>query len=247
MVRVLQTRGPILGTAQHITSSESRQEKVSLAEEEDTPGIASKASPSAPLQHFLENSVSPCSTTQGRITKESRILLLSLLILRPSRLWPLLGPTYLMYAPYFILSSSPCSLVFWVLKSWFTILEYTFESWNSLEALARTSPTAPNSQCLFNEIRSIGTQAFHSVFFNKSRPQTQRNTTHYAKRRCSVAFFYILIARAQKNIRRGIHYNKEINKDHGEPRIFLLSSLYIMVQLSIGIIADQFHLINNLK
>lgn len=143
MVRVLQTRGSILGTAHHITSSESRWEKVAPGEEEDTLGTATKASPSAPPQHFLENSVSPCSAIQGRITKESRILLLGLLILRPSGLCPLLGLTYLMYAPYLIWSSSPCSLVFWVLTSWFIILEYTFESWNSLEALARTSSTAP--------------------------------------------------------------------------------------------------------
>lgn len=123
--------------------TESRWEKASPGEEEGTLGTATKASPSAPPQHFLENSVSPCSAIQGRITKESRMLLLGSLILRPSGLWPLLGQTYLMYAPYLIWSFSPWSLVFWVFTCWFIILEYTFESWNSLEALARTSSTAP--------------------------------------------------------------------------------------------------------
>lgn len=80
MARMLQTRGPILGMAQHITPSESRWEKITPREEEDTLGTTTKASPSAPSRHFLENSVSPCSAILGRITKESRILLLGLLI-----------------------------------------------------------------------------------------------------------------------------------------------------------------------
>lgn len=133
--------------AQHSTAhlqTESRWKKISLAGKEDTPGTVNKASPSAPLpEHFLENSVSHCSAIQVRIIKESRILLFGLLILRPSGLWPLLGPTYLMYAPSLIWSFSPWSFVFWVLTSWFIILEHSFESWNSLEALARTSSTAP--------------------------------------------------------------------------------------------------------
>lgn len=114
--------------ARHSTAhlqAESRWEKVSPGEEEGTLGTTTKASPSAPPQHFLENSVSPCSAIQGRITKESRILLLGSLILRPSGLWLLLGPTYLMYVPYLTWSFSPWSLVFWVLTRWFIILEYT--------------------------------------------------------------------------------------------------------------------------
>lgn len=48
-------------------------------------------------------------------------------------------------------------------------------------------------------------------------------------------------------MRRGAHRNEEVNEDHGEPGFFLLSPLYIMVRLTVGIIADQFHLINNAK
>lgn len=46
--------------------------------------------------------------------------------------------------------------------------------------------------------------------------------------------------------RREICYEEEINQDTLSPGC-LLSSLKIMVQLTARIIADQFHLINNLK
>lgn len=66
---------------------------------------------------------------------------------------------------------------------------------------------------------------------------------------CFLLYFFIARGwtRTWKNERRGIHYKEEINKDHGEPRFFLLSSLYTMVHLTVRIIADPFHLINNLK
>ena len=109
----------------------------------------------------------------------------------------------------------------------------------------------PNTQCLFNKTTCPGHISL--LWCLRQQVKAQELDTHLLcqeKRLCCFLWWFLFAqecARAWWNTRRGTHHKEEVNKKRSEPRFFLLSSLSTLVWLTVEIIADQSHLINNLK